>query len=1472
MAEEEQQKAETPKAEQQQVALSPESSAKLRTDVPPGDLQETVLRVRTPVYTTAPSSPANLPSPRRRSIGALAGFVDGSKLAGLQNTDLAMSPDTTDRVFPIRSVVYKEPSSTAMSRTESGDSHAGTRNRESGDEGRRESSVRGFSHRRESSQPFRDASAGSFSFSRDPSQPTGASLRRRNTAELSPTDAQPSTANHAISSLLSDNESKPDSSVASVSSRQGSVSALPPDAHVTARFKHVVTVDGHAVVTGRDGETLQRCEDEPIHLPGAIQSFGLLIVLKEEDEKLVVRIVSENSAKIMGYTPAELFRVSSFLDLLTDDQADTFLDHLEFIREDDAADPANSGPEVFMLSIRVPGRRTVKFWCAMHINDTNKDIVICEFELEDDRINPLVPVGSDGPNTPADTLGSEPTVEELAESTINASRPLRVLRSARKKRGEAAAMEVFNVMAQIQEQLASASNLEKFLKILIGVIKELTGFHRVMIYQFDQSFNGRVVAELVDPAYTKDLYMGLNFPASDIPKQARDLYRLNKVRLLYDREQETARLVCRTVEDLENPLDMTYSYLRAMSPIHIKYLRNMAVRGSMSISITAFEELWGLISCHSYGSHGMRVSFPLRKMCRLVGETASRNIERLSYASRLQARKLINTAYSRDNPSGYIVASSDDLLELFSADCGALSIRDETKLLGRCEGHLQEVLALVEYLRLSQLNSVFTSTDVVLDFKDLRYAPGFKFIAGLLFVPLSNSKTDFIVFFRKGHLKEVKWAGNPYEKFIQAGTEGYLEPRKSFKTWSEVVIGKARDWTEEEVETAAVLCLVYGKFIEVWRQKEAAIENSQLQRLLLANSAHEFRTPLNAIINYLEIAMEGTLDQDTRDNLAKSHSASKSLVYVMNDLLDLTKTEQGLELVKEEVFDFPTMLKEATEPFRGDAQRKSLDYQVTTDDTIPHELVGDPRRVRQILSNIIANAIQHTASGFIKVGVAEVASGAESGKIEVQFVVEDSGAGMSQQQVDALFRELEQVAQPLPGDPMDPEDDDSKALTEASSSLGLGLAVVARAIRNMNGQLRLKTEVGKGSRFTVQLLLGLTNPSAIAGTTSGPSPQMKQVAIEGQAGYSSGEEMTLVRRNSRKSVRPASLARASSIDSVKSFNSRKSKASGQSMNSAKSDVDRLIDDMQKPYLLADAGLHNERRRPDSSGKASVTGSTGEATTIVKRADSLPEKSSLAKVPGEAKVTDSRTPIKPLRMQSTTDDLEGIPQKAPRVAFQVPASANASPPNESAFSVLVAEDDPINSKIMKKRLEKLGHRAHLTVNGEECASTLEENSSSYDVVLMDIQVRCKLFTYAMLTSQMPIVDGFTSTKMIRSFEKTRGTACLSPRAAPNGRIPVFAVSASLFEKEMDKYMAMGFDGWILKPVDFKRLATLLKGIDEESCRHECLFQPGQWEKGGWFEKRPAGNCHKISAADTRPDAEIPALDGEAEMTESPVEKE
>lgn len=265
--------------------------------------------------------------------------------------------------------------------------------------------------------------------------------------------------------------------------------------------------------------------------------------------------------------------------------------------------------------------------------------------------------------------------------------------------GGAGTMDIFAVLAQINDQLSQAQDLDTFLKVVVGVIKDLTQFHRCLVYSFDSQYNGLTVAELVDWSKTHDLYKGLQFPATDIPPQARELYRINKVRLLYDRTHTSARMVLRSKRDLDRPLDMTHCYLRAMSPIHLTYLKNMGVRSSMSISIMAFGSLWGLVACHGYGNHGIRVSFPVRQMLRLLSDSVSRNVERLSYAARLQTRKLISTIPTDAHPTGYIVSTANDLLTLFDADCGVLVIGDGAKILGSSTEHGQEILLIAEYLR-----------------------------------------------------------------------------------------------------------------------------------------------------------------------------------------------------------------------------------------------------------------------------------------------------------------------------------------------------------------------------------------------------------------------------------------------------------------------------------------------------------------------------------------------------------------------------------------------------------------------------------------------------------------------------------------------------------------------------------------------------------------------------------------------------
>ncbi|WAQ91370.1 hypothetical protein PtA15_14A253 [Puccinia triticina] len=573
-------------------------------------------------------------------------------------------------------------------------------------------------------------------------------------------------------------------------------------------------------------------------------------------------------------------------------QSQLLCDNLEVCL--DSANTSTAGPHTFRMSgrggigtgIDGPMSHTEwSCWCAAHRPDPvgRPRLVIIEFELENDELNPpstvsVEPVDEDDRGGVAGKP-YEPTEQDLIESTMSINKPLRALARLRRKGKDFSgdSVEVLSILSQLNNQFDKADDMPTFLKMAIGLVRELTGFDRVMIYKFDESWNGQVIAELVDWKRTRNLYRGLRFPASDIPAQARELYNINKVRMLYDRDQPTARLMCKSQEELSKPLNMTHCHLRAMSPIHIKYLANMGVQSSFSISIIMNDELRGLISCHSYGRFGQRVTFPTRQFCTMLGDTVSRNILRLNLSQRLQSRKLINTTLTSKNPSGYFVSKAEDLLWLFDAQSGVLSIGEEAKIWGTVSNS-QEILAILEYLRVRKYNSIQVSTDINVTFPDIEYPGGFESISGVLVIPLSRSDPP-----------SPHWAGNPHEKIMKDDKNGnILEPRKSFKIWSETVKERSKAWTADQLKTGSVLSLVYGKFIDVWRQKEAAVQNNQLQALLLSNASHEVRTPLHQILSTLELALDGQLDEDTRDNLSKSYTASRALVHVINDLLRFT--------------------------------------------------------------------------------------------------------------------------------------------------------------------------------------------------------------------------------------------------------------------------------------------------------------------------------------------------------------------------------------------------------------------------------------------------------------------------------------------------------------------------------------------------------------------------------------------------------
>ncbi|WVQ76469.1 hypothetical protein IAR50_006137 [Cryptococcus sp. DSM 104548] len=984
--------------------------------------------------------------------------------------------------------------------------------------------------------------------------------------------------------------------------------------------------------------------------------------------------------------------------------------------------------------------------------------------------------------------GNDADLDKVLESTTNRAKPLQSLermrgqlpdqggsgrRKPRKTRpratGEFGAIDTLAVMGEINDQLGAATDLETFLDVTVGLVQGVSRFHRVMIYQFDESMHGVVVSELADQDHTKDFYKGLKFPAADIPPQARELYKINKVRTLYDRKLTTARMVLRYREDLEYPLDMTHCYLRAMSPIHLQYLANMGARSSMSVSIMAFGQLWGLIACHSFGQSGMRVSFPFRQMLRVLSDSISKNIERLSYAQRLSARKIISAVPSMNHPTGYIVSNADDLLHIFKADAGLLVIGDGCKPLGqRQQG--PAMMAIAEYLRVKKLNSVKASSSLVQDYPDLSLPKSPETIAGLLYVPLSfTAGQDFIVMLRKGQINEVQWGGKPF-KSPDASREAILEPRQSFNKWTEQVAGTTRAWSDDQLESAGILALIYGKFIQVWREKQASMASSQLTAILLSNTSHAVRTPLSQIINTLELALSGNLDPETRKMLKDSHQASKSLLFHVHDLLDLTRIETGNETAFKDPFNLRQSISEAIRLYETETTRRGIEFRVKTSDDLPQSVIGDSMKIRTVIANLVANSVKFTSKGFIEVycGVLPQAAvscddGAQDRSVNIEIVISDSGCGIANEKLQAMFLALEGVGE-----------------SSQDSGVGLGLAVVARIVEQLQGQLRAESEEGTGTRFLFSLSMVVHDPTLSKSSR---------------------------RRESRSTLKNASNGQHSS--------SAKSQAALRFDKSRVPDIESLVQDLQSSHLSA--ASENDERLKAAGNRMSQPG------TVPVVDSSFPLKptklSADAETSAESALSEQRSAPK---KSSVSHEKPFAHENAPSTARvpdidSDPSSSQTQVPEARQLRVMVVEDDPINSQILQRRLKMEKHSVVAVTNGQEAVDFLE-SERNIDAILMDIQ--------------MPIMDGRTAAREIRQLEIRNKPPPDTASLLIDARVPIFAVSASLYESDRTN-LSENFDGWFLKPLNFSRIRTILAGLQDPAKRLEEVYKQGHWEAGGYF---------------------------------------
>lgn len=334
-------------------------------------------------------------------------------------------------------------------------------------------------------------------------------------------------------------------------------------------------------------------------------------------------------------------------------------------------------------------------------------------------------------------------------------------------------------------------------------LKRITGFDKIMVYKFDEAWNGDVIAEVMEEGM--DSYMGLKFPASDIPRQARELYQKMPYRLIPNIHYEPVPLYP-VVNTLTGAFtDLSDSNLRSVAAVHLEYLQNMNVQASMSTRILENNQLWGLIACHHRTPKYL--SFEACALFELVSNVISAKIasvqssDRYNYKTQMHQLQttVIERIYKGRELFSGLLASKEDLLQLLGADGIALVFKKNIESFGSVPNE-EELEELVFWLQALNINKMYHQPSLSYVFEQgASYA---KTASGLMVLPVQAEKGEYILAFRKEAVSKVNWGGNPDATvYFEADGKKY-HPRASFNMWQEMVNQTAIPWNPGELETA----------------------------------------------------------------------------------------------------------------------------------------------------------------------------------------------------------------------------------------------------------------------------------------------------------------------------------------------------------------------------------------------------------------------------------------------------------------------------------------------------------------------------------------------------------------------------------------------------------------------------------------------------------------------------------------------